>query len=358
MIQRTMPELMGIDVLRPFSSAAAFISSQIENERQRSLLHSALISLQNDAAEEPFIPFIHIPLTVCAAIRGEFETAYPLAMTTTLLFLGIDILDDLADGDTREFWKGYKREEINLAAVLLLCSLPQIAIADFKISAKCRNSLYKTLADSFLQMSSGQQKDIEFTKTSLRTVDEIEQSVIKKTGEELALFITLAAHFAGADRKTAEAYTKFGRFLGTAIQFVTDCHDLFEAPFSRDLMHGTRTLPIAFHLERKTGEERDVFLKMLGEAEQDTTFHENVRQKLKDGGDLRCTAFVTELYCQRALNALNTVRLQGAAGDALRGFVNHISFFPKREINKERGAENELRKRGETCGQIAGERLV
>lgn len=328
-----------IDVSVVFSSAANFIQSNVSNVRQRSFLLDALDSLQNEMSQEAYLPFIHIPMFIYGAIRDELSSAYPLAVTTTLLFLGIDIIDDLADGDDRKFWDGYSRDEINLAAMLLLCSLPQLSISRFNISPKSKNGLHQTLAESFLLMGSGQQFDLGFTKSSHVTVDEVEKSVIAKTGEELALFASLAANYAGATKKQVKHYTEFARHLGTAIQFSTDCYDLFEASYSRDLTHGTRTLPIVFHLERKKSGEREVFIRELAEAERDVNCHENLRMQLRASGDLHRVAFVIELYCRRALNALDKAHPKELAKIKLLNFVDFVSLLRKRATNNYQKAE-------------------
>lgn len=342
--------MISIDIPTIYSSTASFIRSTIENDKQRTFLLAALSSLQNETSREPYISFIHVPLLVHAAIHGETFSAHPLAVTTTLLFLGIDIIDDLADGDDREFWEGHSREEINLAAMTLLCSLPQLSIGGFDISPKRKNVLYRVIAKSFLLMAGGQQRDLASTKSSCITVDEVEKAVIGKSGEEMALFASLAAYYAGATECKAETYAEFGRHFGTAIQFATDCHDLFEAPLSRDLAHGARTLPIAFHLERKNREEREIFLRMLSDAENDTNRHDALRRRLKTAGDLHRAAFVIELYCQRALKALNKARPLEPANTLLQQFINHVSLFLKKE------ATHELRKCRKDRGSVDGRR--
>lgn len=343
---------IAIDVPSIFLSASSFIQSKVGNERLRFFLFAALDSLQNETRKEPYVSFIHIPVFIHAAIRGGVLPAHPPAVAATLLFLGIDIMDDLADGDDRPFWAGYNREEINLAAMLLLCSLPQLLIDDFKISLKNKNAMHRTLAESFLKMAHGQQRDLAFTKSTCVTVDEVEKSVIGKSGGEMALFAALAAHYAGAPKKKAGLYAEFGRHLGTAIQFSTDCHDLFEADLSRDLMHGTRTLPIVFHLERKNGGERENFLRMLSEAERDAKSRETLRNKFRADGDLHRSAFVIELYCRRALKALNKARPLEPAKAALKQFINHISLFPKKE------GTYELREYRKDRGSVDGRRLI
>ena len=45
----------------------------------------------------------HLPLLVYESLTGEWRGAVPLACATTLVFAGINVLDDAMDGDTTRF---------------------------------------------------------------------------------------------------------------------------------------------------------------------------------------------------------------------------------------------------------------
>lgn len=140
---------------------------------------------------------------------------------------------------------------------------------------------------------------------------------------------SLAAQFAGASAEVVTLYAAFGRALGTVGQLASDCHDLFLAAQSCDLANGTRTLPIAFHLERLAGAERAQFLALLEQARTDAGAREAVRRGLRAAGALRHCAVVVEIYCQRALRVLELARPWELASRGLREMVHGTSFFPK-----------------------------
>lgn len=158
---------------------------------------------------------------------------------------------------------------------------------------------------------------------------EVEASVAGKSGEQLATYASLAAQLAGAPSEVVTTYAAMGQAIGTAGQLASDCYDLFQASHSRDLANGTRTLPIALHLERHTGTERERFLMLLAQARHDKEAREAVRHCLRAAGELRRCAFVVEVYCQRALRALQQAQPLEPAGSGLRAMIDGMSFFPK-----------------------------
>ena len=108
--------------------AETFGLAQAISPEQRRLLGTALAGLRSQIGEHPFLPFIHLPLLVYAGLRGDDKPARPLAVVTCLLFLGFDILDDLADGDLAGRWDGYRPAEIKFVATGLLSTISLLAL--------------------------------------------------------------------------------------------------------------------------------------------------------------------------------------------------------------------------------------
>jgi geranylgeranyl diphosphate synthase type I len=156
----------------------------------------------------------------------------------------------------------------------------------------------------------------------------VEESVTAKSGEELALFASLAARLAGADAARIAHYEAMGRALGTAAQLTSDCDDLFIAPHSKDLAAGTRTLPIALGLERITGPARDEFVTLLDRARTDAAAGVEVRTRLRDAGVLApCTLYI-EIHRQRALAALEAADGRDPARSRLRRLID-VTRWPR-----------------------------
>lgn len=314
-----------------FNRVSDQVAGLAVTEPQRDLLSTAVTGLKLQAQEDELLIFARLPLLVYAGCGGEAMAALPLAAATTLLFLGIDILDDLADGDLPEHWHGYRPSEINLAAATLLAALPQLIISELDAPASRLAAMQRSLAQGMLRMSAGQQRDLALAGSAVVSPQEVEDLVAAKSGEEVAMFAALAAQFAGAAPAEVNAYKEFGEALGTGAQLSSDCHDLFQASHSKDLANGTRTLPMALYLKRLSAEERTGFLTLLEQARVDEAAQDAVRRRLRPSGVVRLCAFVVEMYCQRALGALERAAPLEPAAAGLRGLVDGISFFPPKE---------------------------
>lgn len=317
---------------RLLADIAVLIERQAQSPQQHTLLSTALHGLQSHLADtQAMCPFLELPFLIHGAVRGTEQPARMLAVATACCFLGIDIMDDLADGDGPAHWNGYRPAEVNLAAFTLLATIPQIVIATLDVPPARRIAMQQTLAEGLLRMSAGQQRDLRGAGSAAPTVAEVEAAVIGKSGEECATFAAFAAQYAGADDATIAAYADMGRALGTAGQFASDCFDLFHAPHSRDLANGTRTLPIALYAEHLPASARADFFARLAQAQHDPVAQATVRTELLAWGGVRRCAFVVELYCQRALRALEAAQPLEPAASRLRASIQSLSFFSPSE---------------------------
>lgn len=86
-------------------------------------------------------------------------------------------------------------------------------------------------------------------KMNMNEADYIE-IIEKKTASLCATSCRLGAHFAGANKKVTESFTKFGMKLGTAFQIVDDCLDIIGEEdevgktLNTDIKKGKLTLPL------------------------------------------------------------------------------------------------------------------
>jgi len=319
----------GTDPEAVFTQAAELVTGLAASEAQRGLLLTALAGLKRQARADEALIYARLPLLVHVGCGCRVEAAMPLAAATTLLFLGIDILDDLADGDLPEHWQARRPAEINLAAATLLAALPQAILATLPVPASRLAAMQRTLALGLLAMSAGQQQDLALAGSTAPDPRMVEDSVVAKSGEEVAMFAKLSAQFAGAEPAVAAAYADYGRALGAGGQLASDCHDIFQAEVSNDLANGSRTLPIALHLQKLGGRERREFLALLDEARLGEAARQEVRRRLRAAGQLRHCALIVEIYHQTALKALALAGPQEPAAQGLKVLVAKISFFAK-----------------------------
>ncbi|OGQ34798.1 MAG: hypothetical protein A3A72_00270, partial [Deltaproteobacteria bacterium RIFCSPLOWO2_01_FULL_38_9] len=282
-----------------FQVAKKLTYSYITQPKQRDLFEVAFEGLKQDLSIEPFVPFIQIPLYTRLGMGGHEEEAYPIAALNTLLFLGIDIMDDLADGDLPLHWKHIKPADINLVAFTLLCALPQKILSDdFNKSLACKMAMHTALANGFMKMSAGQHQDLAMVQETPLASEGVLKSVIQKSGEELALFTKLGGLYHDLSSDQIGLLYDFGLHLGTAAQISSDCYDIFEASLSRDLANGARTLPLALHLEKLGTENKKSFLTLLNEVQKDPSLREVIKNELIERGSLRHAALMVEYYCQ------------------------------------------------------------
>lgn len=323
--------------------AAAFLALHAVNARQHALLTAALDRLHARAAGHG-VPFaaltcVQMPLLVHAAVQGEAAPALPLAVAATLLVAGLDLLDDLMDGDLRDGWRGYRPSELLLAGTTLVAALPQLALGELPLPPERVVAVQRALAQAGLRISAGQQRDLAAVGRSRVSPVAAETTAAGKSGEVLAVIAALAATLAGAPARVVAGYAAVGRALGTALQLRSDCYDLFGAPWSRDLAAGARTLPIALYLHPLPASARRAFLALLAAACTDVAAQNAVRARLIEAGVPRQVGAVIARHCARAQAALDRLRPRPPAGAALRALIDRCSLLETPDGRGEKGAK-------------------
>jgi geranylgeranyl pyrophosphate synthase len=287
-----------------FREAEAFALDRAQGQRQRQVLARAFCGLWRKASCGSIC--IDFPLLVLRSLGGDLKNAQALGVATTLFYCGLDIFDDVADGDLpADLWQGVRPAEADLAAVTLFFSLATLALDRIAISDTRKTRMRMRLAEGFLNMAAGQHVDIELQGASDFSPDAVEASVTAKTGKEFSLFAQLAAIAANTSEEKFELCGRLGEAFGTASQLASDCFELFNTSWSRDLASGTRTLPLALHLDSlETGRDRAAFVNLLERARHKRRDQKHVIRLLLDGGALRKMSFIIESYSQDALDAL------------------------------------------------------
>lgn len=310
------------------AEARALVSRGAGSAAQRRLLEVALDGLAPVVEQDGPLLFMEVPLAVHAAAGGGGAPAVRLAAVCSLVFLGADVLDDLADGDLRPGWEAFSPGELTLGAATLLSALAPLAVAELGLPPVTTAALHRTLALGLLRMAAGQHEDLRSTAFPVEvTPDSIEAAVAGKSGEEFAMFCSLAAQAAGASPEVASHYAAMGKAIGTGGQIASDCFELLEDPAARDLRRGALTLPLALHLERLAGEQRTAFRELLERARKEETARESVRREIRAGGALRMTVFAVETHRQRALRELAAANPVGEGRAALHNLIDELSFF-------------------------------
>ena len=241
------------------------------------------------AAAQPEHAAFQLTLLVHAALTGEEDAALPLAACHALVYLGADLLDNVADDELPAIWDGFGQGPASLAATTLLCVATRAALERLDTPAETKWALSRSLDHGLLEMSAGQRADLagaEVTPAGARAVAE------RKAGAEFGLFARGAAILAGGD---AGAFGAFGRAFGAGAQIASDLATLFD-PDSEDLVNGRCTLPVAHLLARNP--ERAALVES---ARTDPDARERLREALLAHGSIRFAVLVVEVYRRRAM---------------------------------------------------------
>lgn len=277
-----------------------------------------------------WVQYIDLAFDVTAAAGGDQKFAVPLAAASAFFFSGLDVIDDIADGDTQPQWQGVPPSQQQLAGLAALVSYPQMLIAALPLPPERINAMQSRLARRMLLACTGQQTDLALAGAHEASPDDVEASVTGKSGEQLALYCEWAALAAGNDDQAVAAWGDFGRALGTAGQIRSDLSELCHDDWCRDLASGNRTLPIAHHLTR-LGPEKTDFLALLERARTDVAAQREVRQALLDSGSVRMAALVAHVHAGRARSALDRA---GARETAKSRLAAQLDSHPDRAAGK------------------------
>jgi heptaprenyl diphosphate synthase len=313
------------------ADAEAFALAAAGDTRQAALLSRAFGGLRAQTEPDDFRFYVQLPLLLHAALTGDPSPARPLAVATTFVYLGADMLDDLADGECSPRFAGVPESQVQLAGLSLLSVLPQLAITRLAIAPTTATAMHEALASGLLEMINGQLADLAAAGSRAVDPEDVEASVVAKSGGESAMFARLTALLAGCDPETVERCAEVGRAMGTAGQLASDCVDIGRSDPSTDLANGTRSLPIALHLNHLEGTARRRFLSLLDDSRRDPAAATTVRRELLDGGSVRACGVMAGVHAQIAERGLDSIaRFEGPAA-MLREWIVSLAFVRRRE---------------------------
>jgi octaprenyl-diphosphate synthase len=135
------------------------------------------------------------------------------------------------------------------------------------------------------------------------------QIITAKTGELCACACRLGAHFASVNAEQVEAFTEFGRLVGTAFQIADDILDvagdekIAGKTLGTDLAEQRMTLPVIRLLERSNSEIKKQIVQLL--AEGSTASRRQLRHRLQDSGVLTESRVFANGLISRALELLS-----------------------------------------------------
>lgn len=309
-----------------------FLQKHVQSRTLLSLYQQRLKIFADQAEKQGFAPCIDVPYFLCLGLSQDNEKSRRLALLSTLVFLGCDLLDDFHDGDLHVVPNTSSVAQVTLASSVLLSALPALVASEF--FGKESSVVCQSVARSLLVMAQGQEQDVLSRFNPDFSIEDVEEIVRAKSGEEVALFSRLVAQVLNQSVEKEEACAEFGRHLGVALQIASDVSDIFEAPLSQDLRQGTLTIPLALYLLRLTQEERELFCKQWRQGSQNTTTHEWVRDTLEKSGALAHTAFLIESHCGKAAVILKELQLDADSLAYLENLMKKVSDYSVFHLEK------------------------
>lgn len=310
-----------------FEQAQDFLARELPAGEFLGLFYTLLNELKHEYSKDECLPlFIDLPAAVSECV-GDTSRQQDVQTFCVLLFAGINLLDDIADGDVSEHLSVYRTSQLQLAATTLLSALPLRCMTVFP--AELASQISQLLGERMLMMANGQYIDLSNANAAALDFARIRKSVEDKSGAELALFAKLAALIAGASTNAQSNYEAFGLALGTALQLATDCFDVFQDDAGSDLRNGSRTLPICIYVNSLSHSEREQALALVRDSSTDGQARNELRTRMRAQGVLHQVAFLIEVERHKAIRLLEQAAPLATGKARLVKMIAQASLLPQ-----------------------------
>jgi geranylgeranyl pyrophosphate synthase len=252
----------------------------------------------------------------------------------TLVYLGADLLDNVADDELDDAWRKVGPPAANLAGVTYLASLTGLMVSTLGSLGVDERTLWKVtwcFSRGMLEMSVGQERDL-FSDDEI-DLDACLETTHMKAGAEFAMFARAAALPWTDEASALEALEGFGRCLAVAGQLASDLHDIWRGP-GQDLVTGKRTLPIVHALGCLKDGDRDRFVEALRSSGESAEARAVAKALMVKAGSISYVALVIEVQRRKGLRFLEGAPLARDALEDLRALIDRVSpMGPKTVMN-------------------------
>ncbi len=299
-------------------SAREILAGTVVDAALLGTLQSVVDGFVAGQAEVRIPALSRIPALVAAGAGGDSESAMPLCGIAFLLYLGIDILDDLMDNDPTPYWSPASSGVALLVGTALTAAIPQAAIGRLPISDTVAADLQRILAQGLTEMAGGQLADLSSFNDPGIIPEVAERSATGKSGGMTAMLARLGARFASAPPEVVAAYGEWGEAYGTAEQLWADCAELFHDPQGRDLANGAMTYLIACFLEAVPEGGREEAWALTRQAAEDPRALALLRAAIAASGATAALQMTCEWYRQHGEAALARASPSPAALEVMR----------------------------------------
>lgn len=255
--------------------------------------------------------------------KDDVETALPAAAALETYHNYTLLHDDLMDNADVRRGRPTVHKKWN-ANTAILSGDTMLSLAYLHL-ANCKTENLKAALDLFtvtaLEVSEGQQYDMEFeTRTDVKEEEYIEM-IRLKTSVLLACALKMGALLAGASAEDAELIYKFGEKVGLAFQLQDDYLDVYGDPvvfgkaIGGDITSNKKTYMLINAWNRSEGETRSELNHWLGVSDFDR------KEKIKA---------VTNIYNKLGIDKLAEAKIKECF-DESRKYLDGISIADERK---------------------------
>jgi geranylgeranyl diphosphate synthase type I len=266
-----------------------------------------------------------LTLLCTAACGGDWEIALPAAVAIELIHNFSLIHDDIEDNSPLRrgrptVWRKWgTAQAINTGdAMFTLAHLALLRLEE-TVSPATALQAARILQETCLYLTEGQFMDLAYESRGDLTIEAYWPMVSGKTAALLSACAELGSLCAGRDQEIREKYRQFGRLLGLAFQAQDDLLGIWGdaaqtgKSAESDLVSGKKSLPALYGLARD-----GKFAQRWRQGPIQSDEVGDLADQLELEGARAFTQDTANNLTEEALQALETARPEGEAGEALR----------------------------------------
>jgi geranylgeranyl diphosphate synthase type I len=277
-------------------------------------------------------------LFACEALQGDLRQALPAAAALELIHNFSLIHDDIQDQDLERRHQPTVWGLWGIPRALLAGDTMQ-SLGDLEILGCNRSSVAPSitlevsgiLTESYLEMIEGQCLDLGFESRDDITADDYLQMIACKTGALIRSSLHIGALLATDDRRSTDAFARFGSYLGRAYQVRDDYLGIWGdenatgKSSENDIRRRKKSLPVVFAFEKASGGSRDELVRIYTRESLDDSDVERVTAILEEVGAPEYAESLIRKSAESAVEALAQVTLPGWARTEVAELVDFLA---------------------------------
>jgi geranylgeranyl pyrophosphate synthase len=187
-------------------------------------------------------------LASCESAGGDSFVAAKVAAAVEMFMAGLDILDEIEDGDVSPVASASgQAQALNVANALLLLAQQQLCqLRAIRVPADRIADYIATLTEAGLIATTGQHRDLRAEGQADVTADEALAIARDKAGALVAGVCRLGAMIGTTNPRLLALYESWGQHYGTAAQLANDLHDAADTERKSDFSRQKGTLPLIY----------------------------------------------------------------------------------------------------------------